>query len=162
MSACGVAPTGTPQAAGPLATRGTAPAGFHDLRNKPISLNTLLGKPVVLSFLEPGHSDSEAQLPILIRLADAYAGDGVAFVLAGENANQSALRAYVITHDLAFPVWEDRAASEWRRRDYNQVPAHEFRDAVGHPHAAHDGFMSRGEMTAAIEALLAGRGPKAF
>ena len=154
LTACGVAPTATPRAASAVATREAAAGGFHDLHNKPISLAAFKGKPIVLSFLEPGTHDSEAQLPILIRLADAYDAQGVVFVMAGENASQQALKDYVEIHDLAFNVWEDRTAAEWRKRDFARVPAHEFRLKDGQVWEAFDGFMTRGQMTAAIEGLL--------
>lgn len=154
----GCASAGAPRAhlQGPpgLAARALAEAGgFFDLAGRPASLAELRGKPLVLSFLAPGEADSEAQLPHLIRLAAAYAPAGVAFLVAGERATPASLKAYVATHGLAFPVWEDRAGAEWTRRGFAALPAHEFLRADGAVAHRHDGFMSRGELLAQLEAL---------
>ena len=151
----GCAATGTPRAAfkaaAPLAVR--ADGGFFDLAGKPAGLGSFAGKPVVVSFLAPGQDLCEAQLPHLIRLAAAYAPAGIAFLVAGERADQASLKAYVAQHGLAFPVWEDRAGAEWTKRGFTALPAHEFRRADGGVAHAQEGFMSRGELLAQLEAL---------
>lgn len=139
---------------GTLAAR--AAGGFHDLQGKSASLASFAGKPLVLSFLSPGQADSEAQLPLLIRLADAYAADGVAFLVAGPSAKPAVLKAWATANDLAFPVWEDRQSAEFDARRFKAVPAHEFRRADATVQHAQEGFMSRGELTERLEALVRG------
>lgn len=156
--ATGCAMPAAPRAQAPAATvlAARASAGFHDLQGKTTSLATFAGKPVVVSFLTPNQPDCEAQLPLLIRLADAYAAEGVAFVVAGEGAGPAALKAFVAAHQLEFPVWEDRQGQEWRSRGFSAVPAHEFRRRDGSVQHGHQGFMSRGELTEQLEALVSG------
>lgn len=153
----GCAATGTPRAAfkAPVApaARAADASGFHDLAGKPASLAAFAGSPVVVTFLAPGEPESDAQLPHVIRLADAYAPKGVKWLVSGERASAADLSAFVAAHGLAFPVWEDRDAAEWRRRGFRQLPAHEFRRADGSVQHARDGFMSRGELLEQLEAL---------
>lgn len=130
-----------------------AQGGFTDLQGQAVSLAQFKGHPVVLSFLGPRHLDSLAQLPHLIRLADAYQKEGVVFVVGGE-APVSELRKLVSEHGLAFPVWHDAAGQEFQRRGFSQLPAHEFLRADGGVAARHAGFMARGELLEAIARIL--------
>lgn len=153
----GCAATGTPRVAvkAPIApaARAAEAGGFHDLAGKPVGLASFAGKPVVVTFLAPGEPDSDAQLPHVIRLENAYAAEGVKWVVAGERTAPADLKAFVAAHGLTFPVWEDRGAAEWQQRGFRKLPAHEFRRADGGVQHAHDGFMSRGELLEQLEAL---------
>ncbi len=128
-----------------------ARSGFVDLQGKPVSLDAFRGRPIVLSFLAPGDRDSGAQVPLLIRLAGAYQPEGVVFVCGGEGS-RSALKEF--GRDLPFDVWQDRDGRELAQRDFDAVPAHEFIGRDGRVAASREGFLSRGQLTELIEALL--------
>lgn len=130
--------------------QGRAQAGFTDLKGRPVSITQFKGHPVVLSFLNPQQADSQAQLPHLIRLAAAYQSEGVVFVVGGETPKASDLVTFVADHGLTFPVWHDGDGSEFRRRGFSGLPAHEFLRTDGLTASRQQGFMSRGELLEAI------------
>ncbi len=156
VAAALVAGCGAP-AATQVASRGgptvaaQARSGFLDLQGKPVSLDAFRGQPVVLSFLAPGDWDSGAEVPLLIRLAGAYQPEGVVFVCGGEGS-AATLREFA--RDLPFAVWQDPAGRELASRDFGSVPAHQFIGRDGRVVASREGFLSRGQLTELIEALL--------
>jgi len=136
-----------------MAVRARATAAFVDLQGAPVSLDRFAGQPVVLSFLAPADGDSQAQLPLLIRLAGAYQAEGVVFVVAGEEASLAQLREFKQAHELTIPVWQDKGGAELASRGFGSVPAHQFIDRTGHVAANREGFQSRGQLLEQIEAI---------
>ncbi len=131
-----------------------AAESFKDLDGNPVGLSQFKGRPYVLSFLSPSDNDSQAQVPLLIRLAGAYQSKGVVFVVAGEQASVQELRDFARQSELPFPVWQDPGAAEFRSRGFTGLPAHEFVDATGNFAISRQGFLSRGELLQAIASIL--------
>lgn len=130
-----------------------AVAGFVDLDGHDVALASLKGHPVVLSFLQPDQPDSEAQLPQVIRLADAYQAEGVIWVVATEQATLEGARRYAQAHDLVMPIWVDRDGQELADRHFAAAPAHQFLDRQGRVVKSQAGFMSRGQLLEALAAI---------
>lgn len=156
LAACSAAPAGLAPVRpafvrGPMAA---AEAGFEDLDGQPASVGEALGHPVVLAFLSPSDGDSQAEVPLLLRLAGAYQGDGLQVIAIGEGASVEALRSFQASAQLTFPLWQDPGAAEFAARGFSALPAFQFIDARGQVQAAQQGFMSRGQLTQQIEALF--------
>ena len=155
VSACSTPPV-TP-IAGMMTRMRASSVGFEDLDGAPASLDVALGHPVVLAFLGPDDGDSQADVPLLLRLAGAYEGEGLQVIAVGERASVQALRDFQASEQLTFPLWQDPGAAEWSGRGFGTLPAFQFIDAQGGVQSSAQGFLSRGELTAQIEALF-GRG----
>lgn len=151
LAGCGLSPA-VPVAPAARA-QAQATSGFQTLAGQPVTLASLRGRPVALSFLQPDQGDSEAQLPLIIRLASAYQAEGVAWVVAGEGTSLAALRQYAAAHGLTMLVWADLQGQELARRQFSSTPAHQFLDREGHVVKAHEGFMSRGELLEGLAAI---------
>ncbi len=150
LAACGGAPaiTASQPASGPFGA--SSVGGFVDLAGNPTNLSTDLGSPVVLSFLCPSDGDSGAEVPLLIRLAGAYQGDGVRFVVAGEGASAQSLAQWASDNQLPFPVWQDPDGVELTDRGFSGVPDTQFIDRTGAVVASEAGFLSRGQLLEGI------------
>jgi thiol-disulfide isomerase/thioredoxin len=128
--------------------------GFVDLDGNSVSLDSYAGKPVVLAFLSPTDGDSQAEVPLLLRLAGGYAADGVTIIAAGESSSVDALRGFQASAGITFPLWQDATGSELKARGFHGVPAFEFIGRNGSVAGSHEGFASRGELTAGIEGIV--------
>ena len=137
------------QAAAAHATRDA----FTDLDGTAVALDDYAGHPRVLAFLDP-NGDCPREAVLLLRLADAYAADGVVIIGAGEHASNGALRAFVASAGITFPFWQDPHGQAMAARGFHAVPAFEFIDRDGQVRDRHTGFASRGELTAGIEGIL--------
>jgi thiol-disulfide isomerase/thioredoxin len=157
LGACGrQAPvTASPRLAAVPKAHAVVRGGFHDLDGRAVSLDSFAGKPVVLAFLAPTDGDSQAEVPLLLRLAGGYAADGVTIVASGESPDVGALRAFEASAGITFPLWQDESGAELKARGFHSVPAFQFIDRNGTANSSHQGFASRGELTAGIEAIVA-------
>lgn len=153
---CGVRP---PVAPTTVATRAIAHGdaslgGFTDLQGRPVSLDSYIGQPIVLTFLSPKNSLSQAEVPLLLRLAGAYQPEGVAFVAVGEDATSAELSDFSNTAELTFPLWQDQDGTELARRRFTGVPATQFIDRQGRVVASKQGFLSKGELLENIAKIV--------
>lgn len=158
LAACAHAPAPTAAMHAAAAhVRGLDASGLADLDGNPVSPDDYMGRPLVLAFLGPKSWDSQAEIPNLIRLADAYASEGVAVVGIGEQADVPTLKAFVASSGITFPLWQDPNGNEWHRRGFARVPAFVFIRRDGSQASDHEGFASRGELLEGFEAIANGK-----
>jgi peroxiredoxin len=87
-------------------------------------LGDLRGRVVLVNFWATWCPPCVAEMPSLDRLARALGGEGLVVVGVSVDEDETALRAFVARHGLAFPILRDRGAhtaAAWRTAGYPQT-----------------------------------------
>jgi thiol-disulfide isomerase/thioredoxin len=132
---------------------------LHDMAGKKVRLSDLRGKVVVLNFWATWCVPCNAEMPMLVKTASAYAGKNVAFVgvSVDEEKNQPKVASFTKRLEIPYPIWIGATDDDMKHLDLgNAVPGTAFLDADGVIRARILGQMQPGEMEKRIDWLLAG------
>jgi thiol-disulfide isomerase/thioredoxin len=144
------------RSSGPEGLVGSA-APVYDLRNdrgNRVSLEAYRGRVVLVNLWASWCPPCRAEMPDLQRLANAYAGTGIAIV--GVNEGESAARARAFAESLAirFPIWVDDRQRYGRTYAALGLPTTVILDRRGVVVRGFDGALTYGQMQAAIAPLV--------
>ncbi len=131
--------------------------------SRPLSLEELRGKVVLIDFWTFSCINCIRTLPYLQQWYDTYKDEG--FVIIGVHAPEFAfekvpanLERAIQDHKLTYPIVQDNDFKTWRAYDNNSWPAHYLIDKDGRVRREHFGEGEYDETEKAIRALLAESG----
>jgi peroxiredoxin len=131
-----------------------------DLDGTPRSLDEHRGSIVVLNFWATWCLPCREEMPIFVRVQEAYGDRGVQVIgaSADEPAKRQAVARFAREHDLTFPVWINATTRDMERFDLGAVlPATAIIDAEGRIASRILGPVEEQDLTARIEWLLGER-----
>jgi thiol-disulfide isomerase/thioredoxin len=133
---------------------------LHDLEGKKAGWSDYKGRIVVLNFWATWCGPCKEELPRLGQLADQYASQNVAFVLASidENKKLPAVRTFVADQKITSPVWVGGSIDLLEQLSgTNVVPATLVIDEQGEIVRAINGEARDEDIKEAVNWLLTGR-----
>jgi thiol-disulfide isomerase/thioredoxin len=130
---------------------------LKDLQGAKAKLSDLRGKIVVLNFWATWCGPCNAEMPMLVKAAEAYSGKNVEFVGASVDAEetQGKVAGYIARLKIGYPVWLGATDVDMGRFQVgDEVPATVFLDADGIVRARILGQMRPGEIEERVDWLL--------
>ena len=124
---------------------------LSDLKEQPVSLGDLQGRPVVVNFWATWCGPCVYEMPYIQEVYDERSGDGLVVLAVNIGESPSRAREFMESHQLSFPVLLDRDGKVAERYNIRAIPTTVFIDKGGIIQAIRVGaFPSR----AAIEEQL--------
>ena len=147
-------------APGGAAAEKPASLTLRDAHGTKVKLADLRGKIVVLNFWATWCGPCDAEMPMLVKSADAYSGKNVAFIGASldEPETQKKIPEYVKKRQVEYPIWVGATDEDLKHFQLGtMVPATLFLDADGVVRARILGQMRPGEIEERVDWLLKGQ-----
>ena len=145
------------KAAGPAGLTGEPAPVFslQDDAGATVSLAQLRGRLVVMNLWASWCPPCRAEMPDLQRLAERYAGRGVAVVGVNEGESPERARAFARALGIRFPIWIDAAERYGRTYTALGLPTTIVVDRQGAVVRGFDGPLTFAQMRATVDPLLA-------
>ncbi|WP_263357778.1 TlpA family protein disulfide reductase [Acidicapsa ligni] len=134
-----------------------ASLSLRNLQGKDMRLSDLRGKIVVLNFWATWCGPCDAEMPMLVKAADKYKDDNVAFLGVSVDAadTQKKIPGYLEKRGISYPIWVGATDEDLKRLKLGEaVPATVFLDTDGMVRARILGQMRPGEIEERVEWLL--------
>jgi peroxiredoxin len=133
--------------------------GLVDLEGKRIDRAALAGKVVVVDFWATWCAPCKQELPVLQRLYERYAKQGLVVVAVSVDKDATNVRKFASELKLSFPVLHDAKHDVAGRFDPPRMPSSFIVDRKGIVRHVHAGYRAGDEakLEAEIKALLAER-----
>jgi peroxiredoxin len=155
-------PTPSPVADATPERRGTAVGdlapvfSLTTLDGETVSWESLLGRPVVLSFWVTWCGHCRTQTPRLIAAHERYAAQGVQFVGISVNESRDSVAPYVDQQSIPYPIVLDSDGAVGARYGVRGFPTTYFLDHEGRVAAVHVGELQAVDIDRCLAQLLAG------
>jgi peroxiredoxin len=127
---------------------------LRDDRGAAVSLDAYRGRIVVMNLWASWCPPCRAEMPDLQRLADAYAGTGIAIVGVNEGESPARARAFADSLRIRFPIWIDAGQRYGRTYAALGLPTTVIVDRHGIVARGFDGPLTMAEMEAAVAPLV--------
>lgn len=133
---------------------------LKDMQGTKAKLSDLHGKIVVLNFWATWCGPCDAEMPMLVKTANSYAGENVVFVGVSEDSVETMrnVAAYVRKLQIAYPIWVGATDDDMKHLHMGiAVPCTAFLDEDGIIRARILGQMRPGEVEERVDWLLRNR-----
>lgn len=130
---------------------------LKDQQGTKTKLSDLHGKIVVLNFWATWCGPCDAEMPMLVKTANSYAGKNVVFIGVSEDSAEtmSKIAPYVTKLQIAYPIWVGATDEDMKRLHMGiAVPCTAFLDEDGIIRARILGQMRPGEVEERVDWLL--------
>lgn len=148
---------GQPAGGGQSGAEKPAALTLKDMQGKRAKLSDLRGKVVVLNFWATWCGPCNAEMPMLVKAANSYGDQNVAFVGASVDSAETVAKVgeFVKRLQIAYPIWVGATDEDMNRLQIGkEVPATLFVDAQGIVRARILGQMRPGEIEERVNWLL--------
>jgi len=148
-------PTATITASERGLLRGQTPPNFTLplLNGDDLTLDELLGQPIVLSFFTTWCPYCRRQTPVLVNAEQQY-GDQIQFIGIDVREGTQVVQSYVETHGIPYPVLLDERGRTARTYGVNGFPTTYFLDAHGRIVAKHIGALTPDTLERYLKQLI--------
>ncbi|MCS6882104.1 MAG: TlpA disulfide reductase family protein [Oscillochloridaceae bacterium] len=131
-------------------------AEFTTGRGERVSVADLRGNPAVINFWATWCAPCREEIPVLQAAHAAYGQKGVAF-LAVTDELPTTVRPFMEQINMTLPVWYDPGGRAGQRYAIQSIPTTFFLDAEGRLVARHIGALTRRQLEAYLQQLMAER-----
>jgi thiol-disulfide isomerase/thioredoxin len=145
-----------------------ADLSLKDLNGKPVRLQELRGRIVVLNFWATWCGPCKEELPLMVKTSQEYSGRDVLFIGASldESKTSKFIPGFIDKYGITFPIWTGASADDLDRLKMGPgVPATAFVDRDGQIVSRVSGEIRPDELKQIIDWLLSDRkepAPEAF
>ena len=130
--------------------------GLRDLGGEPLTLEDRRGSPVWLNFFASWCPPCQEEVPVLRDAYEAYAPQGLDMVaISVQETTPQDVAAYADTYDLPYPIGFDATSAVFHTYQGFGIPTHVFIDTTGVIRHLQYGPMTRDQVAAVVEPLLA-------